>query len=75
MTLQDLWDEFAVNNLRPESPREDVLTLKKMFFAGALALLGELIQTDKAVFQTFHDEISQFEKEVKSEDKRRDDST
>ena len=73
--LESLWDDFRFKSVKPDAHPEDVKAIAKIFYAGMLAMLGEIVEVNKDIWKVLREEFEEFDKELKDENQRRNNTT
>jgi len=76
-TIEPLWDKYREKHIRPDCSPDDLKALAKVFYAGALLMLQEVVEINKDVWSELFAEFQEFDKEITDapQDQRRNDTT
>ena len=68
--LESLWDRYRDLHIKPESNPEDVKAIAKIFYAGMLAMLSEIVEGNKDIWRQLNTEFAEFDKEITEQEKK-----
>lgn len=68
--IEPLWDKYREQHIKIDANSEDVKSIAKIFYAGALMMLTEYIEIQKDVWREMLSEFKEFDKEITDEQQK-----